>query len=238
MTSPFIIASTSPLVIGHRGACGYAPENTILSFEKAIDLGVDIIELDVQLCKSGELIVIHDATIDRNTNGQGLVKNLTLDEIKKFSTSENQTIPTLSETIEFVNKRSILNIELKGPSTAEPVANLIEYYVKNKNYNYSDFIVSSFNHNEVYAFHKLIPEVKTGAILEGLLIDLASFAERAEANYAVVYHETLNQEFVNDAHKKGIKVLVYTVNDPRDIQNILDLQVDGIISNYPDRISR
>lgn len=134
----FVIFSMSlfskqmPLIVGHRGASGYEPENTLLSFERAIAMGVDMIELDVYVCKTGQLVVMHDDTINRTTNGKGKVMELTWDTLKKYDAGKGEHIPLLSQVFDLVNKRIIINIELKGPHTAKPVAELINYYVTNK----------------------------------------------------------------------------------------------------------
>src|SRR3990167_11327492 len=129
------------LKIGHRGACGYAPENTLKSFQRAIDLGVDMIELDVQLCKSGELVVIHDDTVNRTTDGSGFVKKIKLKNLKKLDAGEEERIPTLEEILNLVDRRVKVNIELKGPKTAKPVLKLIDEYIKTKGWNIDDFII-------------------------------------------------------------------------------------------------
>src|SRR3989344_9380836 len=127
------------LKIGHRGACGYAPENTLKSFQRAIDLGVDAIELDVQLCKSGELIVMHDNTVDRTTDGSGFIKKLKLKDLKKLDAGEGERIPTLEEVLNLVDRRVKVNIELKGPKTAKPALKLIDEYIKKKGGNLDVF---------------------------------------------------------------------------------------------------
>lgn len=231
-----LLGENNCLVIGHRGACGHAPENTLLSFETAIQLGVDVVELDVRLCKSGELIVMHDALIDRTTNGKGLVSELTLEELSQYRGPSDQIIPTLEQVIDLVNQRCVINIELKGPNTAKPVSELIDSYVKNKGFSYKDFFVSSFNHPELLHFHKLAPQVKMGAIMEAIPVNYAAFVEEAQADCAVFCHDAINQDLVDDAHRRNKKVFVYTVNTKTDIQSMRDLKVDGIISNYPDRL--
>ena len=123
------------LKIGHRGADGYKPENTLISFQKAIDLNVDGIELDVHLSLDGELMVIHDETIDRTTNGKGYVNKMTLQELKGFRINNNQEIPKLKEVFDLVNHQCFINIELKGIGTAKPVVDLIEEYVVEKDWN-------------------------------------------------------------------------------------------------------
>lgn len=234
-----IITSTyAVLVVGHRGASGYAPENTLLSFEKAIELGVDYIELDVHVCKTGELIVMHDALVDRTTNGTGAIADLTYAEISKLRIAQNQIVPILNQVFDCINRGCKINIELKGPNTALPVANLIKQYVTQKGWQNNDFLISSFDHHELMHFHKLLPKVPTGALFEGLPIACATFAKEAEANYVIVSYEFINKKFVQDAHKCGIKVFVYTVNEPIWIERMKQIKVDGIISNYPDRVHK
>lgn len=225
------------LKIAHRGASGYEPENTIRSFEKAIALGADMIELDVYVCATGELVVMHDPTVDRTTNGHGKVEEMSLHQLAQLDAGKGEHIPTLQDVFDIVDRRCAINIELKGSGTAVPVAELIQEYVQHRGWSYADFVVSSFDHHELLAFHKKLPAVKTGALLEAIPYKYASFGQDIGAHYVVLYYESINKEFVDDAHKRGMQVLVYTVNDPRDIQTMKALGVDGIISNYPDRIS-
>ena len=223
------------MIIGHRGACGLAPENTLASFAKALEIGVDAVELDVHLAKSGELVVIHDETVDRVSDGKGFVANKTLRELKEYTLEGGEKIPTLNEVFDFINRRCIINVELKGALTAKPVAELIRKYVLEKGWSFEDFFVSSFNHHELFAFHQLLPEVQTGALLEGIPFHYASFGEDIGATHVILYLYTLNKAFIDDAHRRGLKVFVYTVNDPDEMKLLLDMGVDGIISNYPDR---
>jgi glycerophosphoryl diester phosphodiesterase len=223
------------MIIGHRGAWGHAPENTLASFSKALQIGVDAVELDVHLAKSGELVVIHDDTVDRVSNGKGRVADKTLQELKEYTLEGGEKIPTLIEVFDLIDRRCIINIELKGPSTARPVAELIRKYVAEKGWSAENFLVSSFNHHELFAFHQLLPEVQTGAILEGIPFHYAAFAEDVGATHAVLCLSTVNKEFVGDAHRRGLKVFVYTVNEPEDMKHLIDMGVDGMISNFPDR---
>lgn len=229
------IVEGRPMIIGHRGACGHAPENTLASFSKALEIGVDAVELDVHLAKTGELVVIHDETVDRVANGKGPVADKTIDELKKYTLELGEKIPTLNEVCDLINRRCIINIELKGPSTAKPVATLIRTYVTEKGWGYESFFVSSFNHHELFAFRQLLPMVQTGALLEGIPLNYAAFAEDVGATHAILSLCTTNKEFVTDAHKRGLQVFVYTVDDPKDMKHLLDLGVDGIITNFPDR---
>jgi len=225
------------IIIGHRGACGYEPENTIRSFKRALQDGVSMIELDVYVCASGELVVMHDDTIDRTTNGKGAVAALTLEQLRAVDAGRGERVPLLSEVFDAINRQAVINIELKGSGTAKPVAQLIEQYVK-KGWEYSDFVVSSFDHYAVLEFHAICPQVKTGAILEGIPVGLAEFAERAHAHYAVLYYETITRELVDDAHKRGIQVLAYTVNRVDLAKKLQAIGVDGIFTNYPNIFPR
>jgi len=223
------------VIIGHRGACGYAPENTLASFAKALEIGVDAVELDVHLTKSKELVVIHDETVDRVSNGKGFVADKTLAELKKYTLEGGEKIPTLDQVCDLIDRRCIINIELKGASTAKPVAELIRNRVQEKGWSFEHFFVSSFNHHELFAFHQLLPEVQTGALLEGIPFRYAAFAEDIGATHVVLYYQTVNQAFIEDAHNRELKVFVYTVDDQEAMKRLIEMGVDGIITNYPDR---
>jgi glycerophosphoryl diester phosphodiesterase len=231
---PTKIGTQPLLIIGHRGACGYEPENTLRSFKRALEHGVKMIELDVYVCASGEVVVMHDDTIDRTTNGRGAVVNLTLEQLCAFDAGKGERIPLLSEVFDMVNRTVIINVELKGPGTAQPVAQLINDYVNHKGWAYTDFVVSSFNHFEILAFQVLCPAVRTGAILAGTPVRLAEFAYHAQADYAVLNYEAVIPALVEDAHKRNIQVLAYTVNTREAAAHLHAMGVDGIFTNYPD----
>lgn len=222
--------------IGHRGAMGYAPENTLKSFKKALELQVDAIELDVYVCKSGELVVIHDDKVDRTTNGTGYVVEKTLNELRKLDAGDGEKIPLLTEVLDLVDKNVRINIELKGTGTAKPVHAILENYVKNKSWKYDHFMISSFNHYELKTFKELNSTIQIGALIAGIPIGFAEFAQKIPADAVNVCIEFINKEFVADAHKRGLKVYVWTVNDYDDIARIKALNVDGIFSNFPDRL--
>jgi glycerophosphoryl diester phosphodiesterase len=228
--------SKSFLKIGHRGACGYEPENTLRSFKKALELGVDMIELDVYALKSGELVVIHDDKVNRTTDGNGYVMDKTFEEIRLLDAGQGEKIPTLDEVLDLVDKKVQVNIELKGEGTAEPIAEIINKYVNEKDWSAIDFFVSSFNHIELKKFKDLKPEINIGALIVGIPLDYAKFGEDLGAYSVNLCQEFINQEFVEDAHRRGMKVFVWTVNDLDDIERIKKLGADGIFINYPDRL--
>ena len=117
----FTSQNYSFLIIGHRGACGYEPENTLVSFARAVNMGVDMIELDVYACKTGELVVHHDDTVDRMTNGHGNVIDMSFAELRSLKVAGIEQIPTLSEVIDLIDHKVPIDIELKGPGTAKPI---------------------------------------------------------------------------------------------------------------------
>lgn len=223
------------LKIGHRGAKGYVPENTLHSFQKAIDLHVDGIELDVHLSSDVEIIVIHDDTIDRTTNGKGLVNMLSLSELKKFQIEKEHNIPTLAEVLNLVNQKCFINIELKGNGTAKPVVALIERYVLEKNWDYRHFLVSSFDWNALQEVRLLNSEIPIGVLTEtdlNLAFDFAKFI-KAEAIHP--YFHLLTKENTKQMQEKGIQVFPWTINEIEDIQKIKTFNINGIISDFPDR---
>lgn len=222
--------------IGHRGACGYEPENTLRSFKKALDLNVDMVELDVHRCRSGELVVIHDNRVDRTTNGRGYVSEMKLVDLRSLDAGKGESIPILTEVLDLIGGRVAVNIELKGQGTARPVFEVIQHYVRDKNWSHGDFMVSSFNHYELLEFIELDSSVRIGALMEGIPLGYAEFAERLGAYAANVSLEFINRDFVDDIHRRGMKAFVYTVNEPEDIERMRSLGVDGVFSNYPDRL--
>ncbi len=224
------------LKIGHRGAKGYEPENTLISFEKAITMGADGIELDVHLSIDGHLIVIHDETIDRTTNGKGVVNQLTLEELKSFTINGEYTIPTLDEVLDLVNQRCFVNIELKNQDTAEKVVQLIEHYISEKKWDHSHFIVSSFDWNALQQVRFLNNDIRIGVLTETDMDLAISFARFMKAEALHPDFQLLTKDYTTKIQEKGILVFPWTVNEIDDIQKMKSLKVDGIITDFLDRV--
>ena len=222
--------------IGHRGASGYEPENTLISFEKAIGLNADGIELDVHLSSDGELVVIHDETIDRTFNGKGAVKDFTLKELKKFHSSKNEEIPTLIEVFDLVKRRCFINIELKGIGTAKPLNDLINHYISDKKWEINDFLVSSFDWNMLEEFHILNPKIRIGVLTEESIEGALAFAKKIMAFSINPDYVLLSKENVALMQENGFEVFPWTVNTEEAIQKIKSYNVNGIISNFPDKL--
>ncbi len=224
------------LKIGHRGAKGYEPENTVVSFEKALEMNANGIELDVHLCKSGEPIVIHDFTVDRTTNGIGAISDLTLSELKALRINGNIQIPTLEEVLPLFTKNHLINIELKGTNTAQKVCEIIKKWVKEKRLDYRNFIVSSFQEEAIAQVAEINPEIPLGILTQASVDQALEWAKRHAATAIHPHFSLLTAENVALAHEKGYKVYTWTVNEMDDIQRIKKLGVDAIITDFPDRL--
>ena len=233
---PLRLNSPDMLKIAHRGAKGYEPENTLQAFQKALDLNADAIELDVHLSADGHIIVIHDETIDKMTNGKGFVNTLSLPELKSFLIAEKHEIPTLNEVFDLVNKKCLINIELKSKDALQCVSTLIEEYVSEKNWKYEYFIVSSFDWNALQHVHDLNQNIPIGVLTETDLNLALAFAETIKAKAIHPYYHLLNEENTKKIQKKGFLVLPWTVNIEEDIQKIKSFKVDGIITDFPDKL--
>ena len=225
------------LIIGHRDACGYEPENTLISFQKAVDLGADMIELDVHVCNTGQLLVMHDETIDRTTHEHGKIADMSFEELRILRTEKNQQIPTLQEVIDLVSRKIPINIELKGLKTAQPVADVVKSYFE-KGWQADDFIVSSFDHEQLLEFKKICPLIKTGILFDadGMPENIVSEAEKYAANFIGLDLEIVTHDLVAAAHKAGYQVFVLTVNDKQAADTMRLFGVQGIFTNYPDKV--
>lgn len=215
-------------VVGHRGASGYAPENTILSFQKAIDLGCDKTELDVRLSKDNELIVIHDPEVDRISNGQGEVSKMTLTEIRKLKCLKNQKIPFLQEVIDLCKDRIDLLIELKAEGTPEKVNQIIL-----ENQFLDQVLVISFELDLIKEIKELNPEIKTGFLFKEDNKRLWDLAETVPFDYICPKSSLVNQVMVNKAHDLGLKVYAYEVNKKKLADYLIELGVDEIGTDFP-----
>lgn len=224
------------LCFGHRGAAGHAPENTLTSVETAIALGADWIEIDVYLV-DGELVVFHDARLERTTNGQGYLEKQSLDYLRTLDAGEGERIPLLREVLERVDHRVGINIELKGAHTAAATARQLDLYLSASGGNWEQFLISSFNHHELRLVKQLRPQLRTGVLIYCLPLDYARMAEALGAYSIHPSCEFLNRSLVIDAHQRGLKVFPYTVNDEETLAHMKALEVDGVFTDYPELVS-
>lgn len=224
-------------IIAHRGASGYLPENTLASFQKAISLGADLIELDVFVLNSGEVVVLHDPNVDRTTDGTGNVADYSLVELRKLDAGSGQKIPLLSEVLDLIDKRIPINIEMKGSGTARPVAELIDHYVNQKGWSDNHFLVTSENPVELRLFSRLRPTVRVGTLFRGKPPYRSVLSKTAYAFSAILNAESVTSKSVRSAHSRGLKLYAYTVNTKTEARRLQKLKVDGIFTDYPDKMA-
>lgn len=228
-------------VWAHRGASGYRPENTLEAFEEAIAMKADGIELDVQMSKDGVLVVTHDETIQRVSNGKGFIKDYTYEELlefnfaKKYPEYDKVQIPTLEQVYQLVKDTQLLiNVELKNSKILyqqleEKVVELTEKYGLEER-----VIYSSFNHYSVVKLQKLTSS-KVAFLFEDGTIDIAEYGKKynVDALHPALYHLQY-EDFVKSAKDNNLPLRVWTVNKEEDMNLLCQLGVEGIITNYPD----
>ena len=216
-------------VTGHRGAAGLEPENTLRSIQRAIDLGVDRVEIDVRVTKDGHLVVIHDETVDRTTNGHGYVKDLTFSELRRLDAGKGERIPTLEEALRLTRGKVILQIELKVAEATEPTVHLIEECNAER-----EVIITSFMHEQLRKVHDLNPALRTGALFFDVQGDICQRALDVQSEAIHVYYRNVDSGLVEDAHRRGLKVSVWNPDEVEEMRRMIGLNVDVIGTNRPD----
>ena len=233
--------SAHPLVWGHRGASGYAPENTLPAFKMAADMGADGVELDIQLTSDGEIVVCHDETIDRTSNGAGWLKDFTFKELRRLDFSngnaayEGVKIPTMEEVFDLLRPTGlVINIELKtGIIFYDRIEEKILELTKRKGW--ADRVIySSFNHYTVRRIKELDPAAKVGLLYGDGPIDMPGYGLRlgADALHPAFYNLQY-PDFMEDSRRCGLDVNVWTVNSDADLILCREYGVNAVITNYP-----
>ncbi|GIV95421.1 MAG: glycerophosphoryl diester phosphodiesterase [Herpetosiphonaceae bacterium] len=230
-----------PYIIGHRGASGYAPENTMVSFERAIALRADAIELDVHPTSDGELVVIHDPTLERTTNGEGLVSAHTLAQIRELDAGswfdpgfKGCRVPTLQEVLEWARNRVKVIIEIKlGPMFYPNIEELVIATLDRTGMR-GDALVISFDHFCVRRVKELAPDIATGVLYAARTIDPVRLARDANADALLPYWALLTPKEVEAAHDAGLFIAPWG-GPEQDYRYILSLGVDAVASDFPDR---
>jgi glycerophosphoryl diester phosphodiesterase len=234
--------------IAHRGASGQglAPENTLASFEKAIEVGVDAIEIDVHLTADNQVVVIHDRTVDRTTDGSGPVDTMTLNEIRELSAGgwydasfADQKILTLEETLDLVGWRSLLLIETKTEEAAEKAVAIIRAQRAQ-----SRVVMQSFLGPAVRTINRLDSRIPTSFLMTGgeaVLRRKTGVVKRVlklGANALSLKYTAATPDLVNMFLSRAMGMWVWTVDDEEDMREMIEMGVGGIITNYPDRLNK
>jgi glycerophosphoryl diester phosphodiesterase len=218
-----------PVIIGHRGAMAYAPENTIGSFRTALEMGAQMLEMDVHLSKDEEVIVIHEETVDKTSTGHGKVSDLTLEKLKTLELKNGEHLPTLAEVLELFKGKCHFNVELKGSNVSIPA-----YEVVSRAGLISDVLFSSFNGTQLLEI-KMKDEVPRIALLcKDKKTHMLAIARRLKAEAVHPNKKLVKTGFIEEAHAIGLKVNVWVVNRASMMKKFLEQGVDGIITDKPD----
>jgi glycerophosphoryl diester phosphodiesterase len=221
------------LRVGHRGAAGHASENTIAAIRKGVSLGVDFVELDVRRTRDGRLAVIHDELVDRTTNGTGPVCEMTWRELQLLDAGSGEGVPCVEAALAAANGHAGVILEIKTPGIGADLHRVVRASAF-----VGPVIYASFLHMEILEIRKLDPLASTMALMECVPVSGAAFARDANATMVGLCHDSATAEFMAALHDAGLKVLLYTVNEPRLIQRAIDFGADGVISDYPERIPK
>jgi glycerophosphoryl diester phosphodiesterase len=222
----------TPLIIGHRGAMAYEPENTLRSFRKALELGCDGVEFDIHLSKDEIPMAIHDDTVDRTTNGTGDVHGLTARQLQTLDAGKGEHVPTLREVIEEFAGKLTLQIEIKQQDAVGPVVKLLEELGC-----VHDAWLSSFWHKAVLEAKQMNPKLKAGILFEANPIDPVRLARDARADALHPGHRYIDKAFMDACHRAGLQVLAWTAKTPQDVNRLLALGADAIAANAPDIVT-
>jgi len=221
------------LVIGHRGAAGHAPENTIESIVCAIGMGVDYVEIDVQPTRDGRLVVFHDRTMRRLTGLHGYVRDYTFHELtEKANLSNRQKIPSFEEVCDLVSKSNVgLYVEIKSPGIESPILKTLGKY-----FDISSCLMGSFYHRSILKLKQLDPTVKTIALMVGVPLTTRNIVRDAQCNYLGLGIGSLDEQQIQEVRSEGCGVIVWTVDEADELPLLCKLGIDGVVSNFPDRI--
>ena len=243
--STLLTSRPHPLVVAHRGASRAAPENTLAAFREALDRGADAVELDVQRTSDGHLIILHDATVERTTDGRGPVALSSLAALKKLDAGRwfderfaGERLPTLEEAAAAIGKRAGLFVEIKqGPVFDDKIEAAVARVIEERGLTES-CEVSSFDHSSVRRMKTLLPAVPGGILYDAMLIDPFSAARLAQADALHPGWPMVTLDLVTEAHRRGLAVAVWTVNDEDVIAELARWGVDAVVTDVPDLARR
>lgn len=224
-------------IIAHRGASGDYPENTLKAFQAALDQDVSMIEFDVQSCKD-DIVVFHDRWLERRTKHKGRLKDKTLLELKRLDVGQGESIPTLLEVLTLVAGQSGLNIEIKAIDDLNQLLPLLELAVDKLGFSVEQIVISSFDHYLLREVKRLAPQWKIGVLCAAIPIGYAKSFELLQPYSLHLNAEFVSKAFIDDAHRRGLKVFVYTVDRKKDMAHFYKMGVDALFCNYPARAMR
>lgn len=215
------------LLIAHRGANKLAPENTLKAFQKAIDLKADYVEFDTHLSKDGEIVIMHDKNTSRTTGFKGEISEMSLNELKQLDCGEGEKIPTLKELIEIAKDKIGLQLEIKSKGQAAKIVALLREHGL-----IESTIISSFDHDELIEVQKIEPNLKLASLVVGIKKG-SSIREATDNRFYAIHplYKFASEKFIQNAHENDIKVNVWTVDSKIRMRKLIDIGIDGIITN-------
>ena len=220
------------LLFAHRGASALAPENTLAAIKLAIEHHADGIEFDI-FQHNNEFIVIHDHWLQRTTNGNGHINWFTLEKLKSLDAGGGQQIPTLNEVLQLIGNQCQINIEMKGINNLELFVSYVESACAQFQVPLANILYSSFDHHLLKALRALRSKARLGALTASKPIDYAAFASELDAEFMNADVTFLDQKFIQDAKQRGLKVGVYTVDQPEELVKLKNWGVDAVFCNNP-----
>jgi len=225
--------------IAHRGGpqAGKAPlpENSLAAIRRALDMGVEAIEIDVYQVE-GELLVMHDRRLGRVVSGKGIITELPLSYLREQRLENGESIPTLTQILQLVGDSALLNIEIKGEHVVPALANCLRDYITAHQGSYEQYLISSFDHQQLFQSLQQLPEVRRGVLIEGIPLDYAACCEPLKAYSFNTHLSFITPELLGDARHRGFKNWVYTVNHEDDWKKLQLLGVDAVFTDKPDAL--
>ena len=228
------------LCVAHRGGPEVdgisLPENSLAAIARALTLGVYAVEIDVFQVE-GELFVTHDHHLGRVVSGQGIITELPLSYLRAQRLENGEPMPTLWQVLELIGDKCVLNIEIKGADSVSAVAKVLRDYISSYQGTYEQYIISSFDHAQLYQSLQQLPEVKRGVLIEKkALLTSAACCEPLKAYSFNTHHSFITPELVQDANKRGLKNWVYTVNREKEWEKMQAIGVDAVFTDKPDQL--
>jgi glycerophosphoryl diester phosphodiesterase len=213
------------------------PENSLAAISRALAVGVDAVEIDIYQIE-GELLVTHDRRLGRVVSGQGIITDLPLAYLREQTLENGEPLPTLRDVLALVSDRALLNIEIKGANCVPTLVRQLSAFVQDHQLGFEHYIVSSFDHQQLYQSLQAMPHVKRAALIEGIPLDYAQCCEPLKAYAFNTHLSFITPELLGDARKRGLKNWVYTVNSEDDWRRLQGLGVDGVFTDKPDQLQK
>ncbi len=221
------------LIIGHRGACGYAPENTLLSFKTALKHNLPMVEFDVRVCLTGECVLFHDDDVSRFIPGDfRSIESMGFDEVRRIPMGAKQNIPTLEDVLHFLGGKIDINVELKGKGSASQTAKIIGSFISNSGGVMGQFLFSSFDLTELKTLRRFMPEARLGLIIEDWSDNVMDLCKKYQLYSIHPAASGVNKARVAALHKINVKVYAYTINTAARYNKMLNAGVDGVFTDF------